>query len=176
QLIPVREGADTHDSPLGTGYPPYRYPGRKDAPMSGGQDEIAVRDRRLAVDVLEPGQIAVVSGEDRAPPTLADDHRHLGLEVGDQEHAGGAARNLGDPADEALAVDHGLPGGHPFAGAGIYEDGPDESAPGIGDHTGGDHRHRGLRLEAQQLPQRLDLAVEPVGMQLPATEPLVLRS
>src|SRR5690606_10342343 len=124
QLIPVREGADTHDSSLGTGYPPYRYPGRKDAPMSGGQDEIAVRDRRLAVDVLEPGQIAVVSGEDRAPPTLADDHRHLGLEVGDQEHAGGAARNLGDAADEALAVDHGLPGGHPFAGAGIYEDGP----------------------------------------------------
>jgi len=93
------------------------------------------------------------------------------VEVGDQQDAGAALADLGDPADQALAGDRRLALGDALLGADRGQDRAHERAAGIADHPAGDRAGLGICRKIEQAAQRLVLAVEPARRLLPVLEP-----
>jgi hypothetical protein len=113
----------------------------------------------------------VVAGQHGLLAAGLDQHRDAAVEVGDQQDAGAALGDLGDPADQALAGHRGLALGDPLLVTRRDQQAAHERAARVADHPPGHLADRRVGAQVEEGAQGLVLGVEAPGRLLPLLEP-----
>ena len=169
----IHEGLDLDGQLLDRSDIADRQLGRQHAAVARGHHPVACGDLDPRAQELDARPLAVVAGQDRALALRPDHDRYAAVQVGDQQDAGRAYADIGDPADQANPGERGLAPAQAVAAAGVDHHRAHEGPPGIGHHPGRDAGLQRIGHHVQEIAQRLVLGLQAAGRHLPMHQALV---
>ena len=139
--------------------------------MARGHDAVARGDFRSRGQADQAQHFRVVPGQDGAGAGPFDQHRDVGVQVGDQDDPRRAGPDAGDAPDQAVTGDHRLSLAYAGAKSGIEQQSMGEGAARVADDAGGHVAGLGPGHEVEQGAKRRVFGLQPARHRLPLQEP-----